>query len=647
MTMADLLRGLFSSRKTDDNDDGLNDIRKMAMLSQVDPSTAIGYQLGQYLGNYLDRGQERDAQNALKSDTELSGKIAQNTINNVVTGQKLSDSINSFNALNPNQSGNSLASTAKKLVDETQQPLSTWEQMATKYGDVSTNGLLSGLDKTVNKTAQTAGVNATSDTATGGNSLGGTIGGINSIDKLSNGQGSILDVANLGKLFGFFDNAASGSDSGAAKNNDVPLEEAVKQLVPENQNLSQAQRLALSKIQNDIIQTKIAYAQAQAGGNELGMQQAHHQAESIRKIAQDMGFNLSSLNSDSTVQDAIVRKNEDDYREKIKRLVSPELTTQEYYDQTYNKLRDMGYGYDIANRVAAQKSQSYQAQRISALSNQLQMQGIGQSGAINDIGAQILTQLQNESPQAYEALAKMYAMPRDDYAFNNAIKQAVANEGLQKDLATHNSGLRMGEADQNLVRTKDLNAYDNNLAKDRMQFGAGLDIQKKAALDQITLNTQGMAMQQRYAIMYNSARQLGLSDQEARTYALGVAGGNNKAMSQQMSNQLSAAKAIIADHDNFVKNNMDPKAKYPNEEQYQQAIKLYGSILSGNQGNSSGQGYNLNNYEDAVKDATDLLSQATQRGGYSKQQLINGFKNRYGDMADDIVNSIDWSQWGY
>jgi hypothetical protein len=118
----------------------------------------------------------------------------------------------------------------------------------------------------------------------------------------------------------------------------------------------------------------------------------------------------------------------------------------------------------------------------------------------------------------------MYAMPKDDYALNNAIKQAITNEGLQKDLSGYNSGLRINESDHNLGNTMKLN--DHNLGNQMRlkQFEAGLSVQQKAAMDQIALKTQGMSMQQRYGIMYDAAKKFGLDEDNASKYALGLMG---------------------------------------------------------------------------------------------------------------------------
>lgn len=700
--MANLLQGLGSNL----NDPNKNNLQ-MLLMSQSNPDSMLGYKLGQYISNYIDRGQERSATNALL-DPQTASKITQNTVNNATTGQNLANAVSGFEALNP------AANTLNKTNDVVSQisngsPVSDWDKLASQNGSVSGN-LLSGLGSNGTPTAA-------STTSAQPSGLGSAIGGLNSVDKLSNGQGSILDIANLAKLAGFFDPAASASQAGAASqtqgskntpayvtgtniagmiepgnidianrpvvknadgsistvrsmsfevdgkevlvptvsddgkimepqealdnymktgknlgsfdspesadayaqtlhkqqdamystpsNNpstnsaapiqpaqDVPVDTAVKQAISQTlspdpngllgssanalnlvtsqpqtqQQLTPAQQLATSKIQGDIVRAKAAYQQSQANGDVAGMQQAHDMANTIRSTAQKMGLSNAILGSDSTLQDALSQKNEDDYNQQIRQIVNPDQSTQEYYNQTYNKLRDLGYGYDVANRVASQQAQSYQAKRISTLSSQFTQQGIAPTGAVNNLGAQVLTQLLNESPQAYEALSKMYATPRDDYSFNNAIKQAVTNEGLQKDLSGFSSGLHMKEADHNLGNTMQLNKQNLNNQMQLKQFEAGLSVQQKAAMDQISLKTQGLSMQQKYGVMYNAAKQFGADDETAGKYALGLMGkGNVKApkWSEPLAASFSKAKESLDGDD--VNKFVEAVAKYKPE----------------------------------------------------------------------------------
>lgn len=731
-----------------------NDIMNMLALSRVDPTTAIGYKLGQYLGNYASRGQERNATNA-EADQDMQKRISQIVANNTTTGQNLSKAIDGFNALNPNNTNNAGQG-------------SDWNALGAKYGSVSntlptsnSGGMLSGIEKTpayqqviqqqnggnssnigvdsnlldaVNsngtiKTAQGSASNSSNNLL--GN-IGSAVGGINSVDKLTNGKGNLFDIANIAKIAGFFEPAASPSQDGAAsqssakqsnpiytvsdnipgmveagnidlskrpvvKNEDgsistvrsmsfdidgteilVPTvsddgkimtnEQAIDQYMKTGENLGKfdspdaadayaqtlheqqdkmysnkdsqqpeqqqsiadivrramptsstkqfsaidlsnvnpyagsgvassladlaktaasqptptveatpAQRLASSKIESDLIQTKAAYQQAQANGDTAGMQQAHDAANTIRNAAAVAGINISSMDAGSTLQDAVNRKSSDDYMQQIRDIVNPDKTSQEYYNEVYNRLRNQGYGYDVANSVAARKAQNYQAQRISTLSSQLGYQGLGSSGAVNNLGAQVLTKLLNESPDTYKALANMYAMPKDDYLFNNTIKQAVTNEGLQKDLSGYNSGLRMNESDHNLGNTIKLN--DHNLGNQMRlkQFEVGLSVQQKAAMDQIALKTQGMSMQQKYGIMYNAAKQFGMDEDSASKYALGLTGKGANVKSLKYSEPMSTAMDYTF---NVIKNS-DAKTSGAAIDQYQETLDKYEKQMDG------------------------------------------------------------------
>jgi len=334
-----------------------------------------------------------------------------------------------------------------------------------------------------------------------------------------------------------------------------------------------AQDLAQNKVQNDILSLKSVYNQAQAAGNQAGMDNAHSQADMIREVAKRMGVDTSSLGADNTLGQTAYKKSQDDYMEQIRRAVDPEVTTQEYYNQMYNKLRDAGYGYDVSNRIASQKAQVYQAQRLSSMTTQLGQQGLNSTGAVNNLGAQILSQVAIESPQTYEALAKMYAMPKDNYAFNNAIKQAVTNEGLQKDLAGYNRGLHINEADHNLGNTIKLNDHNLGNTMQLKQFEAGLSVQQKAALDKIALQTQDMGDKQKMNTRLEAARQLNIPDDVANVYALTgkLSSGQQKApkWSEPLSAGFAKAKESLDGDD--VQKFVETVAKYKPEMDGQEA----------------------------------------------------------------------------
>lgn len=124
------------------------------------------------------------------------------------------------------------------------------------------------------------------------------------------------------------------------------------------------------------------------------------------------------------------------------------------------------------------------------------------------------------------------------------------------------------------------------------------------------------------------------------------------ANSQQNNQQMQAAKAIVSQHQAWLKNNPGANdSDDPNWGTVQQAAQVLtgaagigGGNSSGN--SSSGTGYDLDNYNDAVKSATDDLALGSSKG-YSKAQMMAGFKKKFGAFADDLINNTDWNAWGF
>ena len=571
------------------------DAYQMLAASKMDPQTMLGYKLGQYIGNYLDRGQERAATHALDPSNydamaAKNGGVSTNLMDGLTpeTGAQASNLLAGLGT-----QGAAPAAAATQAATAAAAP-SAWEQMAAKNGDVSNGGLLGGISGgTPGDAAKAAGG--------AGNDILGSIGGVGSAARLANGNGSIGDIANLAKLFGFFDPAAT------------PTATVKADAAPQPQQVVQE-------------------AQPQEGQQQKEAAQTVQQPDSSGLLAK------SIANGELLPTPDLVTNHNQNVLQAVKQAVNPDVSSEEYYNQVYNTLRDKGYGYDVCNRVAAQKAQAYQAQRISDLSSQFTSSGLNPNGAVNNSGAQILVKLAQESPQSYEILSRMYATPKDDYGFNKSIQQAVLNSDLQWKRDDHLLTNEEKKAKANLERTKDLHNFDANL-----------NVQQKQAHAEGALRTKGMELRQRYGIMFDTAKQLGMDDKSASQYALGIIGkDNSRYMDPQVKAQLDAAKAVIYDYKNYVEQHSGSDKDYPNMDAYNKAMSVYSSLLNGGgQSGGGGQERNLNNYNEAVADATDLLSRATQKGGYTKQQLIDGFKKRYGDMADNIIAGIDWSQWGY
>lgn len=587
------------------DDQAKADAYKMLAISKMDPQTMLGYKLGQYIGNYLDRGQERAATHALDPSNydalaSKNGGVSTNLMDGLTpeTGAQASNLL----------AGLGTQGAAPVTAAATATP-SAWEKLAAQNGDVSNGGLLGGISGgTTGDAAKAAGG--------AGNDILGSIGGVGSAARLANGNGSIGDIASLAKLFGFFDPAASASQAGAASptpanglyvvGNDVPgmisqgnTDLANRPIVKNSDgSISTVRSMSFNVDGNEVLVPTVskdgrimsdqeAVENYRKTGENLGVfdspEAATNYAKSLHNQQADMYLPKAQQQPDSSgllaksiangellpTPDLVANHNQN-VLQAVKQAVNPDVSSEEYYNQVYNTLRDKGYGYDVCNRVAAQKAQAYQAQRISDLSSQFTSSGLNPNGAVNNSGAQILVKLAQESPQSYEILSRMYATPKDDYGFNKSIQQAVLNSGLQWQRDDHVFANQQKGADANVARTKDLHNFDANL-----------NVRQKEALSQIALKTKGLEMQQRYGIMFNAAKQFGMDDNAASQYALGISNkDNSRYMDPKIKAQLEAAKAVIYDYNKHISNGGTNK-DYPNMNAYNQAMATYSNIING------------------------------------------------------------------
>ena len=525
------------------------DAYQMLAVSKMDPQTMLGYKLGQYIGNMFGRSEDaslRAKANQLNGSQydAMAAKNGGGVSTNLMDGLTPETGAQASNLLaGLGTQGAAPAAAAASTMAATAATPSAWEQMAAKNGDVSNGGLLGGLP--ADNAATTAG-------GSGGDTMG-SLGTIGSAGKLANGNGNLLDLANVVKYFFPFDSAATPT----AKADAAPQEQQIPQVVQESQQPQEEQ-----SSQQETVQSVAQQPQAQQQPDSSGLL-----AKSI-------------ANGELLPTPGLVANHNQNVLQAVKQAVNPDMSTEEYYNMLYNKFRGMGYGYDACQRIASEKAQVYQAQRITDLASQFTSKGLGSSGAINDYGAQILVKLAQESPQSYEILSRMYATPKDDYGFNKSIQQAVLNSDLQWMRDDHLLTNEEKKAKANLERTKDLHGFDANL-----------NVWQKQALAQIELKTKGMELRQRYGIMFDTAKRLGLDDKSASQYALGIIGkDNSRYMDPQVKAQLEAAKAVIDDHKNYVEQHYGSDKDYPNMDAYNKAVSVYSSLLNGGaQQQASGQ----------------------------------------------------------
>lgn len=603
---------------SDDFERRYRDIANMALASRVDPMTAVGYGLGKLIGGYVDRGQERNQREALESNINqgkgglLDGILnkTQGSVQQIPTSQlvnHIGDGLQ-FNYSNNTEPFTNLLGDGFGSVQQTANGAS---------GRTSTTELLPGLGK-----------GSTTELLPG-------LGAASSIKNIANGNAGASDILNLTKtFFPFFDGAATDNNQSnkAAISNDENNQGLAKELVENNTTQQQPLDYVGRKMAEQLVGAKNAYLQGQALNNTSLMNQAAATAESIRQSAKRSGIDLSPYDSIIPLESA-QQSLQNDYYTGINKILNKDLTSDEYYYEIYNQVRANGGTDTQARKLAGEKAGIYQAKRLARLSSAMHNYGLGDSGAINQIGSQILMQMQQEDSNSANGLLGMYATPKDDYGVQTGRENAAIQHGYGLDNMDHQFELNQKGADNDLARKEKFAAFDLSNKKDFTRFTAEINrlMANASAEDKIKLFTA-----------------LGATMPEIKQ-AFGITSENN-----QLKVKMNAAKVIIDDFNNYIKNGGEAK-EYPNKEAYEQAVKLNTSLL-GNGQVSSGlggteqeeKGNDANSYQNKMRIATHAL-EANQKQGkkYSKEALINRFKQEFGYDADTIINDINWNEWGY
>lgn len=279
------------------------------------------------------------------------------------------------------------------------------------------------------------------------------------------------------------------------------------------------------QLANELIAYKQAYNIAKSQNNEQGMQQAINGANAIRQQAGQMGIDLSPYDAGRTLAQAQEAFMSDTNRG-IRNILQRDRTSDEYYNDVYNHLRENGIPRDLAQQVAARQAGQYQAQRVTRLNDALVQYGIDPSNyTLNDYGTMILMRMQQEDPNAASGLARMYGLPAD-----------LAREVMQMNVANNN-------ARNSLNNAMTTNEQRYRLNRQQAQDEAQLKAQLAAYQNELD--------QQNIAYRYNVAIQYGLPAEQAREFALtgkissGKKGGTNSGNGRSQSSSTADARAII------------------------------------------------------------------------------------------------------
>ena len=207
-----------------------------------------------------------------------------------------------------------------------------------------------------------------------------------------------------------------------------------------DQPMTWGQRSAYS----DLYGAKQAYGAAK---DDAGRQAAHAKAEGIRKAMKRYGLN--DISGDMSADDlySLIQL---DNRMGVSKAMEG-MTSNEYFEQEYQALRDAGVSERAAVDEAARRAEQYQSKRVRELTNAYYMYGVNQhTGEMNDNGAAILNLIYDEQPTAAAMGMQNYASPIQRWRFNRnmdavleAYKEALGKmdkEGAVKNMLLHTQG---------------------------------------------------------------------------------------------------------------------------------------------------------------------------------------------------------------
>lgn len=184
---------------------------------------------------------------------------------------------------------------------------------------------------------------------------------------------------------------------------------------PIPQKISSYQQNLANSIERQLIQAKYMYDNASTDDERF---LAQVQAKNARDLARQYGLDVSSFASDISLDRAkLAYLNETPQFNNTNTSTPNYLTTQEYWQQLYEEARARGVGRTAAERYATQKSAAYQSRKMSDLSDQFISYGTNPDGSVNNLGMSMLAQLRLEDPDAFTQLLSAYGMPKDQYAF--------------------------------------------------------------------------------------------------------------------------------------------------------------------------------------------------------------------------------------
>ena len=242
---------------------------------------------------------------------------------------------------------------------------------------------------------------------------------------------------------------------------------------PIPQKISSYQQNLANSIERQLIQAKYMYDNASTDDERF---LAQVQAKNARDLARQYGLDVSSFDSDISLDRAkLAYLNETPQFNNTNTSTPNYLTTQEYWQDIYERVLKSGVGETAAREIATQKSAAYQSRKMSDLSDQFISYGTNPDGSVNNLGMSMLAQLRLEDPDAFTQLLSAYGMPKDQYAFGLQLARDAVS--AQNQLTAMDKQAKYNEElQQKIYDLEDRNDIEKNKRKDASYaYRAGID----------------------------------------------------------------------------------------------------------------------------------------------------------------------------
>lgn len=363
-----------------------------------------------------------------------------------------------------------------------------------------------------------------------------------------------------------------------------------------------------------LLQYKDAWSQANAAGDEEGMRDAAAGANILRNRAKQVGIDLTPYDSGHTAAEARAAL-QADFDLGLGKSLFGAPTSSQYYDQMYEWARNNGASEHEAQHYAQQRAAKYQANRMADLQSAFYNYGLDANGGISANGAHIMDLMRNENPQSIGLENAYFTKPSDQWTFDR-----------KREAATLQQALQMGLIDKQTAAQLQLLSLKGDIQK-ALQ---AQDIAGKKDITRMTIDGQLAGIDKKIAAAARAGRG-------------GTGGGSGTGGGRSGAGGMTPSMAA-----SIIKSYNDYADKHPGEAN---PWEDYLPEAQNTMDTTSGIKHDYNDYNYILKDWTNVLegNDANMRQGsnyYSREQLENYARERYGDMAGNVLEGTDWGAHG-